>query len=516
MILGETQHPMNSITKPTTLERIQRRLAESRFFAFSLLLHAALVIVASTIMLIRYNMVDDITPTGDWEVPTPVEKDNSFVDEKIKDPSVKFDGQPKPSNPEIVSREIFQSVAQMSPSAVVSVAIQNNFKQLPAIEIPVNMPLHGVIAKVPAAMAGRFKKDGRGYILGGNGSGGKGGTPITEPGVLRGLRWLRDHQNKDGSWGERNQGAMTGLALLSFLGHGELCDSAEFGYTVNLAMEWVISNGTKHQGRLSMTDNGWGGNGGVYEHGILTYALGEYYAMTKETPRKDERVLELFRKAIGYIVEGQGTDGGWMYNYDKTASDTSVSGWQVQALKAAYLCELKLPGVNEALDRSVKNFDRVQGPNGGYGYRGAEDRYSLTGVGALCKMFWGEKRDMNVKRAIEFIRVKTAGEHPFQYQHERGDLYAWYYHTQAMCMFGDTAWHEWDAKFSKEITGAQSPDGSWPVMRAPGHGNLQGEAAITGAVYRTTMSILMLETYYRYLPTNRAMISNDTSKLARL
>ena len=113
VILGETTHPMNSITKPTTLERIQRRLAESRFFAFSLLLHTALVIIASTIMLIRYSMVEDITPTGDWEGPTPVEKDNSFVDEKIKDPSVKFDGQPKPSNPEIVSREIFQSVAQM-------------------------------------------------------------------------------------------------------------------------------------------------------------------------------------------------------------------------------------------------------------------------------------------------------------------------------------------------------------------------------------------------------------------
>jgi hypothetical protein len=27
-----------------------------------------------------------------------------------------------------------------------------------------------------------------------------------------------------------------------------------------------------------MTDDGWGpGNGGVYEHGILTYAMGEYF-----------------------------------------------------------------------------------------------------------------------------------------------------------------------------------------------------------------------------------------------
>jgi hypothetical protein len=58
-----------------------------------------------------------------------------------------------------------------------------------------------------------------------------------------------------------------------------------------------------------------------------------------------------------------------MYHYDKTQSDTSVSGWQVQALKAAHLTKLGLPGVDGALDRAMANFARVQGPNGGYGYR---------------------------------------------------------------------------------------------------------------------------------------------------
>ncbi len=500
---------MNSITKPTILERIQRRLAESRFFAFSLLLHTGLVIIASTIMLIRYNMVEDITPTGGVEVPEDTRTPEPITDDKPKDITADTITRPQSSSPVFDGGNIRDSITQ-TPLSVVKTMELTNLTRLPIEAIPVNILFRGVVGKIPKVMGARFGKDGDGRVLGPR-VGGPGPTKKTEDAVLRGLRWLRDHQNPDGSWGDRNQGAMTGLALLSFLGHGELGDSQEFGLAVNKAIEWVISNGTKHEGRLSMTDNSWGGNGGVYEHGILTYALGEYYTLSK-----DERALELFRKAVSYIVEGQGPDGGWMYNYDKTASDTSVSGWQVQALKAAHLSELKLSGVREALDRSMKNFDRVQGPVGGYGYRGAEDRYSLTGVGALCKMFWDEKRDMNVKRAIEFIRAKTAGELPFLYQHERGDLYAWYYHTQAMCMFGDVAWHEWDAKFSKEITGAQSPDGSWPVMRAPGHGNLQGDAAITGAVYRTTMSILMLETYYRNLPTNRAMLSNDTSKLARL
>lgn len=505
---------MNSITTPTTLEKIQRRLAESRFFAFSLLLHTALVIVASTIMLIRYNMEEEIIPTGGVEVP-----------QETRDPDPVAMDKPNEFNPE-TSRMAGPSGGGAFNPTLPGYDADN-------IRLDVKLPIHlpvittkfptavrvafqsgGKTGDVPKSMAARFLHDGNGRILGGYGgvgTGGRGPTIRSENAIIRGLKWLRDHQNKDGSWGDKNHGAMTGLALLSFLGHGELGDSPEFGYAVNKAVEWVISNGTQHQGRLSMTDNGWGGNGGVYEHAILTYALGEYYTMSK-----DERAVELFRKAISYIVEGQGQDGGWMYNFDKTASDTSVSGWQVQALKAAHLSELRLPGVREALDRSMKNFDRVQGPNGGYGYRGAEDRYSLTGVGVLCKMFWGEKRDENVKRAVEFISVKTARELPFQYQHERADLYAWYYHTQAMCMFGGTAWTEWNDKFNKEITNAQSPDGSWPAMRAPGHGNLQGEAALTGAVYRTTLSILMLEVYYRYLPTNRAFITGDTSKLARL
>ncbi len=501
---------MNSIAKPTVLERIQRRLAESRFLAFSLLLHTALVIIASTIMYIHYNRQEEFMPYEGIDDTSLIDRPEPQQVDKIKEISFEKSTQPQSSSPVFNGGNTVNMNTQTPLSVILTTGLSRNLTNLPMDTIPVNIPFRGVVGPIPKVMGARFGKDGDGRVLGTR-TGGPGPTRKTEDAVLRGLRWLRDHQNPDGSWGERNQGAMTGLALLSFLGHAELGDSQEFGLAVNKAIEWVLANGTKHDGRLSMTDNSWGSNGGVYEHGILTYALGEYYTLSK-----DERALELFRKAIGYIVDGQGPDGGWMYNYDKTTSDTSVSGWQVQALKAAYLSELKLPGVREALDRSVKNFDRVQGPNGGYGYRGPEDRYSLTGVGALCKMFWNEKRDADVRRAIELISVKTAAELPFQYQHERADLYAWYYHTQAMCMFGGTAWTQWNDKFSKEITNVQSPDGSWPTMHAPGHGNLQGEAALTGTVYRTTMSILMLETYYRYLSTNRAMLPGDSSKLARL
>jgi hypothetical protein len=76
-------------------------------------------------------------------------------------------------------------------------------------------------------------------------------TDLTENAVLRGLDWLRKVQNPDGSWGERNKGAMTGLALLAFLGHGETGESQNYGLTVNKAVQWVIDEGTKHRHHAS-------------------------------------------------------------------------------------------------------------------------------------------------------------------------------------------------------------------------------------------------------------------------
>src|SRR4030095_12912669 len=130
--------------------------------------------------------------------------------------------------------------------------------------------------------------------------------------------------------------------------------------------DWMLAKGTEFQGKLSMTRDGWGGNNGVYEHAIASYAMAEYYTMTK-----DERFAELLKQAITHIVQGQAPDGGWQYNYTKgPGSDTSVSGWQIQALKAAHLTGMGIPGVDEALDKAVGFIKRFQGNKGGFGYRG--------------------------------------------------------------------------------------------------------------------------------------------------
>ena len=71
-------------------------------------------------------------------------------------------------------------------------------------------------------------------------------------------------------------------------------------------------------------------------------------------------------------------------------------------------------------------------------------------------------------------------------------------------MYGGGAWQKWNRWFQDEIVAAQSPDGSWPPPGGKAHGP-QVENSKTGAVYRTTLCILMLEVFYRYMPSNAAI-----------
>jgi hypothetical protein len=310
--------------------------------------------------------------------------------------------------------------------------------------------------------------------------------------LKRSLDWFAKNQNADGSWGDSTKGAMTGLALLAFLAHGDTDKSEAYGGTVKKAVTWILGNGAKTDGRLHMAKQF--NQAGVYEHGMCTYALCEYYTMSK-----DERVIPMLKQAVAYIVEGQGPDGGWMYSYDRTANDLSVSGWQIQALRAAQLTKLEIPGVDAAFRKAMKYLAADKGPKGGYGYRGPSDKYSLTGAGIWCRLL-GKAERAELRPGLEWMLAETEKSYPVKYQGEQPDLYAWYYHTRACMVFGGSAWTMWNKWFQGEITNAQSEDGSWPPPGGKGVGP-QSLNTKTGAVYRTALCTLMLEVFYRHLPT---------------
>jgi hypothetical protein len=491
---GELQQPVEQQAEPqlSFIQRFQQKLAESRYFMLSCVIHTVIVIVMGSIVLYKAMVEppDFVAEGGDGLISTA--EDLAPAPEAPAD-AVPTDQQVAPT-PSINSPtiDVIQTTSNTSTFKVaptqVNVKINTNTTDLTKAAGNI-AKMGGGLGGLPGTMKGRVGA-GKAKAMADNKM-----KPAAEMAVMKGLTWLQKNQNSDGSWGDTNKAAMTGLGLLCFLGHGETPESQQFGFTVNKAVEWILTNGAANEGRLHMRKSF--DQPGVYEHAIVSYALGEYYTMTQ-----DVNVRELFKQAIGYIVQGQGPGGGWMYSYDKTADDLSVSGWQIQALKAAHLSKLGIYGVDEALDKAMLMLEKFRGPKGGYGYRGPADTYSLSGVGILCQLFWkGEKGAL--KKGMEWVLDETEKNSPVKYQGPKADLYAWYYHTQACLMFGGSAWTKWNRWFQDEIVSAQASDGSWPPMAANSHGNLQGGKTMAPAVYRTTLCVLMLEVFYRYMPTNR-------------
>ncbi len=308
---------------------------------------------------------------------------------------------------------------------------------------------------------------------------------VVERSVIRALEWLKRNQAEDGSWGP-NKPAMTGLGLLTFLAHGETTSSKDYGPTVEKAIRFLLK---------VQADTGVFAGGEAYAHAIATYAISEAYGLTRIPDLKPA-----MERAAAVIVNGQQTGGLWDYKYEKGARwDTSVSGWQVQALKAAYIAGAEVPGLKEALDRAVGGFVRSQKiETGRFGYssQGAGSD-GVTGVGVLCLQMLGQHRGQNVQAGLNAMR-----EFKCDYFDPPGfPMYTWYYITQAKFHEGGQLWKRWNGMFADQLTKNQNEDGSWTTagknIKGEGHGN---EVSL-GPVYSTTLAALTLQVYYRFLPT---------------
>ncbi len=356
------------------------------------------------------------------------------------------------------------------------------------------------VAKSPLVMKGLYAQrtaGGRKGSLSAFGGSGKG-----EDAVLRALRWLKAKQDPDGSWSKTDPTsapAMAGLALLCFLAHGETPSSAEFGQTVEKAMKYLVSQ--------QKPNGGFGGNAfsqhGVYEHGICTYAMSEAFGLTKIMALK-----EAMDKGIQIIIDNQFPNGGYNYAYKGPRWDLSVAGWQFQALKAAKMAGSSNEKLEEAITRGTDFLRKVaHQPGQGFGYANetggpaGASTPSMTGAGTLCLQLLGKPDCAEVRSGLKWLNdtqspvmnvVWDKAEPAEKSGKGKVPLYAWYYITQAKFQKGGKDWQEWNPKFSTTVIRNQiieGPLGHW-------EGGDWGKD-----VYSTAMCTLMLEVYYRYLPT---------------
>ena len=91
------------------------------------------------------------------------------------------------------------------------------------------------------------------------------GDQETEHAVLKALRWLKKTQRTDGSWAG-NPISNTGLAVLCYLAHGETPGKGEFGATVELALDYLITAQTGEEDEMRFR----GADGNEYAFLIAT------------------------------------------------------------------------------------------------------------------------------------------------------------------------------------------------------------------------------------------------------
>jgi hypothetical protein len=318
-----------------------------------------------------------------------------------------------------------------------------------------------------------------------------GGKEEYEEQVVKALEWLQKNQQPNGSWPAQGKPvAMTGLALLAYLGHCETPLSPEFGETVQNAIIYLIANAKKNGGGLatSTANRQW-----CYEHPIATYALAEAYTLCKEFKISIPGLEETVVAAGNLIIGNQNINGGWAYAYETSGghTDSSVVCWQLQALKACKTTKLEFNGLEKSAKRGIEYLESCEHGKGMIAYTPNSKTSTMTPGGALCFQQWGKGTRSITRNGIKWINDNNH----FDYKTEGANLYMHYYATQAMINAGGAAWTKYNKKTMDNLATNQNPDGSWSI---PGH----TKHGMSSTHYATCLSTLMMEVYYRFLPSS--------------
>jgi hypothetical protein len=331
-----------------------------------------------------------------------------------------------------------------------------------------------------------------------------GGTKATERAVNAALNWLHRHQSASGKWNLdfrhqcKPQGACSGpgaiqsdeaataMALLPFLAAGHTPKTKSiYQQTVSKGISWLIKQETP-EGNLAPNSAQ-----PMYAQGLATLTLCEAFGMTR-----DEHIGSAARKAVAYIISAQNAStGGWRY-FPGQPGDTSVTGWQIMALKSAQLANIAVD--SSVFDNAKKWFHSVaKGEHLGlYSYQPYDQvTPTRTAIGILCTQYFGmDPNSPAMLEGKEYLLQNLPDDQILR------NSYYWYYATLAMHNFGGPEWDAWNRKMRRILIESQEKQGcamgSWNPLEPTF--DIWGEKG--GRIMTTAFNTLTLEVYYRWLP----------------
>lgn len=325
-----------------------------------------------------------------------------------------------------------------------------------------------------------------------------GGNAASEAAVAAALKFLADTQRPVGAWdprasgagveraplgtnrggaGARAETAITGLALLAFMGAGNTHQQGEYSDNVFRGLAFLIRT-QKPNGSLAGPASAYAAN---YSHGMASLAMCESAAITR-----DPSALASARRAVAFTTRQQHSlTGGWRYQAGDTG-DLSQLGWQAMVLDAGRRAGIP---VNDRAIAGVRRFLQSvrMGAHGGlasYRPREAPSR-TMTAEALATRLLIGQSIPAaEVAEAERYLLQRPPGV-------GKDNYYYWYYATLALHQLQDDAWASWNEALQQRLLATQRSDGSWSADTLWG--------GYGGTIYTTAMATLCLETYYRHL-----------------
>ncbi len=333
-----------------------------------------------------------------------------------------------------------------------------------------------------------------------------GGTDESEAAVRNALKWLAEHQHKDGHWSfdhetpkfqgkAQNRGsvdaanAATALALLPFLAAGNGPRDGEFRRNVATGVNYL---------RDHMA--GQGNVGTLHEPGAKdfpSHALGTMALCEASAAGGDRQVRAAAGAAVNFIVMTQNSDGGWgrvpkTAKKDGSPSNMACTGWNLAALKTAGWARLPVP---QKTIRNADKYIRSLRMEETFGYLPDAEAELPSDHAAMIAMtsktYLGAKPDN--KDIAEYVKKLGASGPSTQ-----GHVLDNFFNTQLMRDVGGDRWKDWNESMRDYLVTVQmsatDEAGSW-FFRCGDSLNRGG-----GRLYCTAVAALILETYYRNPP----------------
>ena len=308
-------------------------------------------------------------------------------------------------------------------------------------------------------------------------------VPITEEeidnSIDRGLAWIAEQQQEDGSFGKQKQSGVWALCGMAFLAKGHVPGTQPYGEVVEKLIR-KLAEVQRDDGYLS--DD----KGKMYSHCIATLFLSEISGMVR--PELQKVIDDTLPKALKLILDAQKikkderNQGGWRYKPDSRDSDLSCSGWALMALRSARLNGAQVPpeSIKDAVDYILRRHDENKGC---FGYTDTQSHaLTLTGAGLLCLSLCGEHRNEAVGRASRYLM-----ENYEKLPKEGHCFYGMYYTAQGLFQKGGEEWKTFSQWMYDTWIPKQHESGYWDRHEQ-------------GKCYQTAMVVLAFTVPYRQLP----------------